>query len=156
MNLCSEEDFLYYKKLAYFIDIDNSLRQPELLDKVFDDPDLNAYKLLSAWQVVYRSLTSSSINEGFIKTYLNFVQNLLNKDNKSGRYLAPVYKDLLYVFNTDILYDNLMKKGRLSTELNNKLDQINNGNALLGYPSLMSQLTTNDIVKSESFIVDGD
>ena len=148
MNFCSEEDFQRYKKIVYFIDIDNSLRQPELLDKVFDDPDLNAYKLLSAQQIVYRSLNSSSINEGFIKSYLNFVQNLLNKDNKSGRYLAPIYKDMLYVFNTDILYTTLIQKGRFSTELNNQLDQINNGNSLLGYPALMSQLTTPNIIKS--------
>ena len=63
MNFCSDKDFQYYKKMVNFIDVDNSLRQPELLDKVFDDPDLNAYKLLSAQQIVYRSLNSSSINE---------------------------------------------------------------------------------------------
>ena len=148
MNFCSEEEFQYYKKMVNFIDIDNSLRQPELLDKVFDDPDLNAYKLLSAQQVVYRSLNSSSINEWFIRSYLTFVQNLLNKDNKSGRYLAPIYKDLLYVFNTDILYTTLIQKGRFSTELNNQLDQINNGNPLLDYPALTPQLTTTGIVKS--------
>ncbi len=148
MNFCPEEDFQYYKKMVNFIDIDNSLRQPELLDKVFDDPDLNAYKLLSAQQVVYRSLNSSSINEWFIKSYLTFVQNLLNKDNKSGRYLAPIYKDLLYVFNNDILYATLIQKGRFSTELNNQLDQINNGNPLLDYPALTPQLTTTGIVKS--------
>jgi hypothetical protein len=134
--------------MVNFIDIDNSLRQPELLDKVFDDADLNAYKLLSAQQIVYRSLNSSSINEGFIRSYLTFVQNLLNKDNKSGRYLNPIYKDILYVFNTDILYATLIKKGRFSTELNTQLDQINNGNTLLDYPSLTSQLTTPDIIKS--------
>lgn len=148
MNFCSEEDFQYYKKMVNFIDIDNSLRQPELLDKVFDDPDLNAYKLLSAQQVVYRSMNSSSINEGFIKSYLTFVQNLLNKDRWTGKYLNPIYKDLLYVFNTDILYTTLIQKGRFSTEFNSKLDQINNGNPLLDYPSLTSQLTTPDIIKS--------
>ena len=140
MNFCWEEEFQYYKKMVNFIDIDNSLRQPELLDKVFDDADLNAYKLLSAQQIVYRSLNSSSINEGFIRSYLTFVQNLLNKDNKSGRYLNPIYKDMLYVFNTDILYATLIKKGRFSTELNTQLDQINNGNTLLDYPSLTSHL----------------
>ena len=156
MNFCSEEEFQYYKKMVNFIDIDNSLRQPELLDKVFDDADLNAYKLLSAQQIVYRSLNSSSINEGFIKSYLTFVQNLLNKDNKSGRYLNPIYKDILYVFNTDILYTTLIQKGRFSTELNTQLDQINNGNNLLDYPSLTSQLTTPDIIKSVWQFVTGD
>ena len=148
MNFCPEGDFQRYKKIVYFIDIDNSLRQPELLDKVFDDPDLNAYKLLSAQQVVYRSLNSSSINEGFIKSYLTFVQNLLNKDNKANKYLAPIYKDLLYVFNTDVLYTKLIDRSKSFTDLNNQLDTINNGNSLLGYPSLTSQLTTSDIIKS--------
>ena len=148
MNFCPEEDFQRYKKIVYFIDIDNSLRQPELLDKVFDDPDLNAYKLLSAQQVVYRSLNSSSVNEGFIKSYLTFVQNLLNKDNKASKYLAPIYKDLLYVFDTDVLYTKLIDRSKSFTDLNNQLDTINNGNSLLGYPSLTSQLTTPDIIKS--------
>lgn len=152
MSFCSEEDFQYYKKMVNFIDIDNSLNQPELLDKVFEDPDLNAYKLLSAQQAVYRSLKSSSINLGFIKSYLTFVQNLLSKDNKSGRYLAPIYKDLLYVFNTDVLYKTLIEESKFSTELNNKLEQINNGDFVLGYPSLISQLTTSNIVKSEQFV----
>ncbi|MBO7094872.1 hypothetical protein J6V86_01485 [bacterium] len=54
MNFCPDDDRFLYRKIANFIDIENSLKQPELLDKVFDDPDLNAYKLLSAQQVVYR------------------------------------------------------------------------------------------------------
>ncbi|MBO7505207.1 hypothetical protein J6T66_03575 [bacterium] len=79
-NHCSADDQLYYTNIKDFIDIDNSLKQTELSDNVFDDPDLNAYKLLSAQQIVYRLLSSSSINEGFIKSYFTFVQNLLNKD----------------------------------------------------------------------------
>ena len=146
MNFCSEEDFHHYKKIVNFIDIDNSLRQFELSDKVLDDPDLNAYKLLSSQQVVYRLINSSSMNENFIKSYLTFVQNLINKDNKSGKYISPVYKDLLYVFNTDVLYTTLIEKGKLSTKLNSQLDQINNGNPLLDYPSLTSLLTTPNIV----------
>ena len=47
MNYCSEEDQRYYKKLVGFIDVENSLKQPELSNVVFDDPDLNAYKLLN-------------------------------------------------------------------------------------------------------------
>jgi hypothetical protein len=53
---------------------------PELSDKVFEDPDLNAYKLLSAQQSVYKFLEGVSFNANYIKSYLNFVQNLINKD----------------------------------------------------------------------------
>jgi hypothetical protein len=56
MELCSQDESEYYKKLVNFIDLENSLGQPELSSKVFDNPDLNAYKLLSAQQTVYKIL----------------------------------------------------------------------------------------------------
>ena len=155
MNFCPDDDRVYYRKIVNFIDIENSLKQPELLDKVFDNPDLNAYKLLSAQQIVYRWLNGSSINENFIKSYLTYVQNLLNKDRGTGRYLEPVYKDMLYIFNTDILYRALIQKGSLTSELTSQIEQINNWNRMLDYLSLTSQLTTPDIVKSSwQFITD--
>ena len=148
MNFCPDDDRFLYRKIANFIDIENSLKQPELLDKVFDDPDLNAYKLLSAQQVVYRWLNGTSINENFIRSYLTYVQNLLNKDRGTGRYLHPAYKDILYVFNTDVLYTALIRKGKLDSELTTQLEQINNWNRMLDYLPLTSQLLTPDIVKS--------
>jgi hypothetical protein len=150
MNYCTEEDRRYYRKVVNFIDIENSLRQPELLDKVFDDPDLNAYKLISAQQTVSKLVNNSSINENFIKTYLNFVQNLLNKDRGSGKYLEPIYKDILYVFNTDVLYDTLQNEGKLSSEIKTQIDHINKGDKFLEYEPLISQLTTPDAVKVSS------
>jgi hypothetical protein len=81
-----------------------------LSDKVFDDADLNAYKLLSAQQSVYKILEGTSINENYIKSYLSYVQNLINKDGGKGRYLSPIYKDILYVFNNDELNKKLMLK----------------------------------------------
>jgi hypothetical protein len=81
-----------------------------LSDKVFDDADLNAYKLLSAQQSVYKILEGTSINENYIKSYLSYAQNLINKDGGKGRYLAPIYKDILYVFNNDELNQKLMLK----------------------------------------------
>jgi hypothetical protein len=96
--------------MVNFIDLENSLKQPEISDKIFDDPDLNAYKLLSAQQSVHKILDGTSLNENYIKSYLNFVQTLINKDNKSNHYLQPLYKDLVYVFNMDELYQKLMQK----------------------------------------------
>ena len=65
------ESYAPYKKMVNFIDLENSLQQqPEVQDKVFDDPDLNAYKLLSAQQNVYKIIDWTSLNEGYIKSYL--------------------------------------------------------------------------------------
>lgn len=150
MENCWDDDYKYYKKLINFIDLENSLRQPDLSDRVFDDPDLNAYKLLSAQQSVYKILDWTSINENYIKSYLSFVQALLNKDNWNNRYLAPIYKDIIYVFNTDELYQKLMQKWKLSSELKSQIDQINNWNSLYGYMSLISQLTTPNLIMNNT------
>ena len=149
MEYCSQDESEYYKNLVNFVDLENSLWQPELPSKVFDDQDLNAYKLLSAQQTVYKILEWTSINEGYIKSYLVFVQSLLDRDKGTNRYLQPFYKDLLYVFNMDELYQKLMKKWKLSSDIKLQIDQINNWNSFWSV-SLLSQLTTADIVQSES------
>ncbi len=155
MENCGTEDYQYYKKLVNFIDLENSLWKPELSDKVFDDPDLNAYKLLSAQQGVYKILDGTSLNENYIISYLNYVQALINKDNGNNRYIEPIYKDLLYVFNMDELYQKLMQKWKLSSDIKLKINQINNWNTLnINSVSLMSQLTIPDIVQKDSDLTD--
>lgn len=150
MDNCGVEYTIFYRKMIKFIELENSLGQPVLSDKVFDDPDLNAYKLLSAQQNVYRVLEGTSINENYIKSYLSYVQALINKDKGNNRYLSPIYKDILYVFNTDELYQKLMKKWKLSSEIKTQIDQINNWDSVYWHMSLISQLTTPDIVQKKS------
>lgn len=148
MSHCSLMDFEYYKKMLDFIDVENSLSQPELSSKIFDDRDMNAYKLMSARQSLYRILNGTSINENFINSYLVFVQNLINKDKQSGNYLSQIYKDLLYVFNTDVLSQKLLDKWNLSNDIKIKIDMLNNGEIYRGNVSLVKQLKTTDIVKA--------
>ena len=148
MQYCNWDEYIFYTKMVNFIQLEKSLWQPELSDKVFDDPDLNAYKLLSAQQTVYKIVGWTTLNENFLKSYLNYVQALLNKDNKTNRYLAPIYKDMLYVFNMDYLYQPVLQKWKSDIKL--QLDQINNGNRAYNYPWLITQLTTPDIVNSIS------
>ena len=144
MDNCNIEYTSFYRKMVKFIELENSLWQPQLSDKVFDDADLNAYKLLSAQQSVYKILEGTSINENYIKSYLSYAQNLINKDGGKGRYLSPIYKDILYVFNNDELNQKLMLKWKVPSEIKTQIDQIN--------ASLISdeQLTTPNIVKKQS------
>jgi hypothetical protein len=80
MEYCDEDDQAYYNKMVSFIEIENSLNNPELSDKVFDNPDLNAYKLLSAMQKLHNFLEMNQVNENFTDSYLKYVQALVNKD----------------------------------------------------------------------------
>ena len=144
MSNCNWELRSFYENLVNFINDENSLTiEPT---RIFENSDLNAYKLLSLQQIVYRNLDTSSVNEELIKSYLTFVQNLINKDRWSNHYLASIYKDILYVFNTDILEQKLVQKWKLSSEIRKQLDQINNGNQLMDYLSLTSQLTTTGVI----------
>ena len=79
MEYCDDDAKNFYKKMINFIDVENSLSQPEISDKVYEDPDLNAYKLLSAQQTVYKIL-NGNINKNYISSYLKFVKALINKD----------------------------------------------------------------------------
>ena len=152
MSYCDADDFEYYKKMLDFIDVDNSLYQPELPSRIFDDRDMNAYKLMSARQSLYKILNGTSINENYINSYLVFVQNLINKDKRSGNYLSQLYKELLYVFNADILSQRLLDKWSLSNDIKTKIDMINNGELYRDNISLVQQLKTPDIVKvNETF-----
>ena len=147
MSNCDSDVGQSYKDLVDFISVENSLIWNKI-SEVLENPYLNAYKLLTIQQTVYRNLNmSSSVNEDLIKNYLSFLQGLINKDKWSGRYIAPIYKDISYVFNTDELYQKLIQKWQLSAELRSQLSQVNNGNYLLGDLSLVSQLTTPDIAE---------
>lgn len=152
MQNCSEEYRNDYNKLIWFIEIENSLGNPELSDKVFDDPDLNAYKLLSSMQKMYNFLKLNQINENLTDSYLKFIQALIDKDRWTNKYLASIYKDLIYVFNQDELLGVLntnqqeVSAKKVST-FRSQIDQINNGNSLYGHQRLLSMLTTPDIVE---------
>ena len=79
MEYCDEDAKNFYKKMINFIDVENSLSQPEISDKVYEDSDLNAYKLLSAQQTVYKIL-NGNMNKNYILSYLKFVKALINRD----------------------------------------------------------------------------
>lgn len=144
MNKCGEDYGIYYKKMTNFIEVDKSVNQPEILEKVYEDPDINAYKLVSSWQKVSKFL-DWTVNKNYIKSYLKFVKTLIDKDKWTNRYIAPVYKDLLYIFNMDEVYTKLWNKWELSPDIRNLIDQINNWDGIGGY-SLVSLLTTPNIV----------
>ena len=147
MNKCGEDYVDYYKKMTNFIEVDNTLNQPELSEKVYEDFDMNAYKLVSSWQKVSKFL-NGTVNKNYIKSYLKFVKALIDKDKWTNKYIAPVYRDMLYIFNMDEVYTKLLNKWELSSDIKTLLDQINNWDGIGGY-SLVSSLTTPNIVGDE-------
>lgn len=140
MNKCGEDYSVYYKKLTNFIEVENSMNQPEIPEKIYDDPDINAYKLISSWQNVDKFL-NWTVNKNYIKSYFKFVKALIDKDKWTNKYLSPMYKDLLYIFNMEEIYTKLMNKWDLTSDIKNLINQINNWDGIWWY-SLVNLLTT--------------
>lgn len=147
MRKCWGDYESYYKKMTNFIEVDESIGQPELPEKVYDDPDINAYKLVSSWQKVSNFL-NWTVNKNYIVSYLKFVKLLVDKDKWTNKYIAPVYRDLLYIYNTDEVYTKLLNKWELSADIKSLIDKINNWDGIGGY-SLVSLLTTPDLTSDE-------
>jgi hypothetical protein len=91
-----------YKTLSDFITVDQEIRNGIISNAIYTNPDINAYKLLSIQQNLYASLQGNP-NKNYITNYLTYSQELISKTDR----LAPVYKDILYWVNTNILLPKL-------------------------------------------------
>lgn len=155
MEYCDAEDSAYYRKLTNFIDVDQTLIT--MWDAVYSDADLNAYKLISFWQMLE---SKHNIDKGSIDKYLDYLEKLLDKDMWKNRYLEPLYKDLAYIYNMDYLYIPLQSNEKWSITSDEakslllKLNQINNWNALWLAVWLKSQLYTPDILYTWFVVTD--
>jgi len=149
MEYCWAEYLAYYKKLINFIDVDTAL--VSMWSTVSSDADLNAYKLVSFWQMLE---SKHNIDKWSIEKYLDYLEKVLDKDMWKNRYLAPLYKDLAYIYNMDYLYNPLQsnEKWAISSDdsktLSLKINQINNWSVLWLSLWLKSQLYTPDIVQT--------
>ena len=83
-------------------------------------------------KVLYRNFENGIYNKANITNYLDFIQLLINKDNLTNNYIDPIYKDLIYLFNKNILQvklennTNTFSKADINT-LVNKISLLNKG-----------------------------
>ena len=154
-NAIVQCDSEMYKKFLFtknLIEINQELKGSIINTKIYNDKDINAYKALSLMKILYKNFADGIYNKTNINNYLTFIQELINKDNYTNEYLAPIYKDLIYVFNKNILQKRIeisknetFTKTELST-ITNKITLINKGDNALGNIGLEKQLTTPNIV----------
>lgn len=153
ISQCPTENIQNYRILSNFITIEQEISNGIVSKKVYNNKDLNSYKLLSAQQVLYKSYLAGNINKNYITSYLDFVQELINKNNGEDRYLDPIYKDIIYRINNNLFLNKLEgndNKNLNKTEINqiiNQINLINKGNSALGVKGLEKQITTPDLIQ---------
>ncbi|MDR0649969.1 MAG: hypothetical protein LBG59_00745 [Candidatus Peribacteria bacterium] len=128
ISQCSLEHLQRYRQLSHFIEIEQELSNGVVSSTIYNDAILNAYKLLSLQQMLYKSLNAGTLNKSYLTSYLDYSQDLINRNTGNERYLQPLYKDLLYQVNSTILLPKLENNDTTvlsKTEINQMVNQIN-------------------------------
>ena len=152
LNQCSPEYYEQYINNKYILSINQELDQKLIQPKVYNKKDVNAYKTISLMTLLYNNFENGVYNTSIINNYLEFIKELINKDSYTNNYLDPVYKDLIYYFNTNILQtklENSSNNHMTKTEINtfvNKITEINKGDKTFWTIGLEKQLTIKELI----------
>jgi|GEM_PF-1922267 len=133
---CSAQSVAKFKKLASFIEIQGQLDSKQISKSVYNDNDINAYKLVSLQQAIYKDIVNNRTNTATITQYFTFLKELLAIDK-----IGAFYKDLSYRFDNRYILpwienpDNPIAKNRKSDadDIIKQITILNNGDALLGF-----------------------
>jgi len=125
-----------FERLASFIEVQNELDSKQISKSIYNDSEINAYKLLSVQQSIYKDIINNRINTTNILQYLDFLKELLAADK-----IDAFYKDLSYRFDNKYILprienpDNPIAKNRKSDadEIIKQITIVNNGSELLGF-----------------------
>lgn len=157
---CGGDYYEDFHTVQLFLDIQNQLKKWYINQTVYQNNLLNAYKLISYQQIIYNDLSKNTVNNIRFETYINYLQELLKKDNKIDLF----YLDLTYRLNNNYLINILNKlKYKVSdnkkTEIENiikNLNKINNGDKLVWYAWLRTNLINPYLEKDNSFSISED
>jgi hypothetical protein len=137
ISQCSLEHLQRYRQLSNFIEIEQEFSNGIISSTIYNNATLNAYKLLSIQQMLYKSLNAGTLNKSYLTSYLDYSQDLINRNTGNERYLQPLYKDLLYQVNSTILlpklesHDNTILSKTEINQMVNQINLLNKGNSAL-------------------------
>lgn len=102
---CWEEYIQDFQNFKNFLEIQEQLEKWYITPTLYDNTNLNEYKLISFQQTIYNDLQQNIINSIRIKSYFNYLNNILkNKDS-----IDTFYIDLSYWFNNNYILNTLNK-----------------------------------------------
>jgi hypothetical protein len=135
------------------MDIQKTLDDQSFETISYKDPLLNAYKLLSYQQQLYQDFLINKADYNNIRTYLDFVKQLLQKNT-----IPSFYKDEIYRYNNKYLalsLENLtyqssrslqtMGESKISSLLTTIIS-LNEGESMFGFTGLQYQLTNLSLI----------
>ena len=149
---CWQNYYQNFHTLQLFLDIQNQLQKWYINKIVYQNKILNHYKLISYQQIIYNDIHQNIVNNIRFETYINYLQELLKKENKIDWF----YIDLSYWLNNNHLINILNKtkyevsdKKKIEIDnIINSLNKLNNGDQLIWYAWLKNKLTNKSLEKN--------
>ncbi|MDD3262797.1 MAG: hypothetical protein PHR61_03035 [Candidatus Absconditabacteria bacterium] len=150
LQKCSPTNQEKYKLFIDFNEVQKELFGKFISNKIYRDETINIYKLISFQQIINDDITNKIINTDRINGYFSFLQEVLKKDK-----IGLFYKEIIYFFNNYYIkraIENVEITNKIAnkTEIDNIAKQLmsfNNGNQLIGYEGLKSQVNSNILEK---------
>lgn len=144
-----------YKRMGFFVAIQQQLTDKYISADVYKDQILNAYKLLSYQQILYQDFQELKISKNEYTLYLDYVQELIKRHG-----LSQFYLDELYRYNTYYLKPTLLTtrydRRRASIKENEimqvvkTIDTINIGDMLSNASGLILLVSNPSLVQSST------
>lgn len=141
-DACGVEYEDFFRKMLFFVDIQQQLQNHLISNDVYKDQTLNIYKLLSYQQVLYQDFQDLQIRNSQYVAYLGYVQELVKRKAVPSFYLDEIYWYNTYYLKRTLLttrYDNRLGdlKETDITTIVKTIDTINMGSSLQWYSGLV-------------------
>lgn len=141
---CDIQTQQYYQRMQYLHTINTEIQNNTFTQTVYDDADLNAYKIMSLAQNIIHDIQQDTVNARRIEAYSNQLQTLLREPT-----LEPIYRDIQYrIINYHIipyLQEN-SNKNPTYNNINNLLLSLNRENTLLQHSGLQNMIINKALI----------
>lgn len=102
---CWQEYYEAYNDFWNFLKIQEQLNKWYIDHHIYNNKNLNAYKLISYQQILYNSLINNNIDKIQFESYFNYFKSILQESNK----IENIYLDLSYWFHQNYIIQKLNK-----------------------------------------------
>ena len=147
---CNDKIIDTYKRAQNLYTINTELQNNSFSQTIYDNKELNAYKIMSLAQTIIYEIQQDIVNTRRIEAYSNQIQALLRKPIVDG-----IYRDIQYwIINYQILpyLQQNNTKNQTYNNVSSLLLSLNRENTLLQHNGLQKMVTNQTLIAKQQEI----
>jgi len=145
LTICDDNTQFFYEQHEIFHTINREITNNSYTTQVYENPDINAYKIMSIAQIILQDIQKNNLHIRRIEAYINQMQALLKRP-----IIEPIYRDIQYfIINNQILpyIQQESSRNRNYSQIRNQLLTLNRNNTLLQYSGLQNLLINPELIQ---------